>query len=83
MRPGNPRPAALGDSLRVYSLTEILSLLDRAGLAFREVYGDFEGNPYGVNSLRMIVLAEKPAALARARPEEDLLSAMRIKGRPR
>lgn len=45
--------------LRLYTLTELLGMLDRAELAFRAVWGGFDGSPYTLYSRRMIVLAEK------------------------
>ncbi|HVE13194.1 MAG TPA: class I SAM-dependent methyltransferase [Elusimicrobiota bacterium] len=81
---GRPRPASLGDTLRVYSLTEAVSLLERAGFVFKGVWGDFEQGAYGIQSERMLVLAEKAAApKAPARKDDELASALRIKGRPR
>lgn len=47
--------------LRLYTLTELAGMLSRAGVLFRGVWGDFDGSDYGVNSRRMIVLAEKPS----------------------
>jgi SAM-dependent methyltransferase len=44
---------------RFYTLTELMGMLDRAGLTFRAVWGDFDGSPYTLESWRMIVLAEK------------------------
>lgn len=69
-------------SQRVYTLTEIKSLLARAGLEYRQSWGSFEGAPYGMDSPRMIVLARRPAAAPRPRRESEALpTAIRIKGR--
>lgn len=69
-------------SLRVYTLTEVKSLLDRAGLAFLKVWGGYEAEPYGVDSPRMVVLAQRPADAPPRPPKgEGLISAIRIKGR--
>ena len=46
---------------RFYTLTELVGMLARAGLAFRAAWGDFDGSPYTLDSHRMIVLAEKEA----------------------
>ena len=46
-------------SVRLYSLTEMAKMLSRAGLAVRQVWGGFDGQEYGLDSPRMIVLAEK------------------------
>lgn len=69
-------------SLRVYTLTEVKSLLDRAGLTFLNVWGGYEGEPYGLDSPRMVVLAARPADAPPRPPKgEGLVSAIRIKGR--
>jgi hypothetical protein len=74
--------AGAATSQRVYTLTEIKGLLDRAGLAFLKVWGGYEGEPYGMDSPRMVVLAQRPAdAPARPPKDEGLISAIRIKGR--
>ena len=44
---------------RFYTLTELVGMLDRAGLAFRAAWGGFDGSPYTLESRHMIVLAEK------------------------
>ena len=77
------RLAAAGSwpSLRVYTLTELKALLERAGLEFRQVVGGYEGEPYGADSPRMVVLAQRPAEAPARRPVEELDSAIRIKGR--
>ena len=69
-------------SLRVYTLTEIKSLLDRAGLSFLKVWGGYEDEPYGMDSPRMVVLAQRPIDKPPRPPkDEGLVSALRIKGR--
>jgi SAM-dependent methyltransferase len=70
-------------SVRVYALTELKRLLESSGLAYRRVWGGFDGSAYGMDSRRMIVLAEKPAHRPPAKKEEVLESAIRIKGRSR
>lgn len=47
--------------LRLYTLTELTGMLSRAGLEFRKVWGWYGDQDYGLDSVRMIVLAEKPA----------------------
>jgi len=37
------------------------AMLDRAGLRFSTAYGGFDGEPYGLGTRRMIVVAERPA----------------------
>jgi hypothetical protein len=77
---GERAPAFL--SLRVYTLTETKALLERAGLTFLKVWGGYESEPYGMESPRMIVLAQRPAeAPPRKSKDEHLVSAIRIKGR--
>lgn len=44
---------------RLYTLAELTGMIEKAGLAFREVWGDHGGGEYGADSRRMIVLAEK------------------------
>ena len=69
-------------SVRVYCLTELKALLERAGLTFLKVWGGYEGEPYGLDSPRMVVLAQRPAeAPPRKDKDEHLVSAIRIKGR--
>jgi SAM-dependent methyltransferase len=45
-------------SLRVYTLVEFEAMLQAAGLALRQVWGSFEGKRYGLDTNRMILLAE-------------------------
>jgi cyclopropane fatty-acyl-phospholipid synthase-like methyltransferase len=52
---------SVGHHIRLYTLTEMVRMLEKAGLQFDEVYGGFEGEPYGVDTRRMIVVARKPA----------------------
>lgn len=72
-------------SLRVYTLTELKALLARAGLTYLRSFGGFDGSAYGMESPRMIVLAERPrdARPAKKDPDEGLVTAIRIKGRRR
>lgn len=44
---------------RAYSFRELRTMLDRAGFAVQNVYGDFTLHPYDIHSCRMIVLCEK------------------------
>jgi ubiquinone/menaquinone biosynthesis C-methylase UbiE len=46
---------------RLYSFEELSEMLEVAGLAFCQAWGDFGGREYGAESPRMIVLAEKEA----------------------
>ena len=45
--------------MRLYTLTELIKMLDAAGLKFERVYGGFRGEDYSVNTRRMIVIASK------------------------
>ncbi|MBI4679309.1 MAG: class I SAM-dependent methyltransferase [Elusimicrobia bacterium] len=70
-------------SVRVYTLTEIKKLIAQAGLAFRQAWGAFDGSAYGLDSYRMIVMAEKPAQAPSLRKEASSSMTIRIKGRRR
>ena len=78
------RPPAF-PSLRVYALTELIALLDRAGLQYRRSWGGFDGSAYGMDSARLIVLAERPLdekpARRAAAADDGFPTAIRIKGR--
>jgi ubiquinone/menaquinone biosynthesis C-methylase UbiE len=45
-------------SLRVYTATELLAMLDRAGFAEVRCHGDFEGAPFGVGT-RLVIAATR------------------------
>jgi len=46
-------------SIRLYSLHEMLAMIQKAGLSTMAVYGDFNLNQYSADSRRMIILAQK------------------------
>lgn len=71
-------------SLRVYTLTELKAQLERAGLNYLQCWGAFDGSAYGMDSPRVIVLAERPPERS-AKPvdPDEPPSAIRIKGRKR
>ena len=46
--------------MRLYALTELAKMLTTAGLTLKHVYGGFQGEPYTVNTRRMIVVASNP-----------------------
>jgi SAM-dependent methyltransferase len=48
-------------AVRWYTLTELIGMLAKSGLAFRQAWGDFDASDYTIDSRRMIVLAEKAA----------------------
>jgi hypothetical protein len=58
IHPDGPRREQQID-LRIYTLKELADMLSRAGLVVRQVWGGFDGAEYGLDSRRMIVLAEK------------------------
>lgn len=68
-------------SLRVYTLTELKSLLERAGLHYVQAWGGYDGAAYAMDSARMIVLARRPQERRAAKKGDDLPKAIRIKGR--
>ncbi len=48
-----------GHSVRLYTLTELVRLLDSAGLHLAAVYGDYDAAPYHIDTPRMIAVAGK------------------------
>ena len=48
-----------GHDVRLYTLTELVRLLDAAGLRPSAIYGDYDGVPYAINTPRMIAVATK------------------------
>ena len=57
---GGRRDSA-GHHIRLYTLTETTRLLDRVGLSVTGVFGGFDGESYGIETRRMIILAQKGA----------------------
>jgi SAM-dependent methyltransferase len=57
--PQGNRRDSVGHHIRLYTLTEITRLLERAELKVTGVFGGFEAERYGVDSRRMIVMAQK------------------------
>ncbi len=70
-------------SFRVYTLTEIKRLLEQSGLGYRQCWGGFDGSVYGMDSPRMIVMADKAQEKPVRRRAQDPDRAIRIKGRRR
>jgi SAM-dependent methyltransferase len=58
--PGGARRDSLGHSLRLYTLTELDRLFAQAGLALQANHGSFHGEPFSLESVRMISVAAKP-----------------------
>ena len=59
IRPDGSRRETVGHHIRLYTLTETLELFRKAGLAYLNAYGGFDGEPYAIDTRRMIVVAEK------------------------
>jgi SAM-dependent methyltransferase len=59
LAPDGSRRELGGHHIRLYTLTEIIGMLESAGLAFARAYGGFDGEPYAVDTRRMIVVATK------------------------
>jgi SAM-dependent methyltransferase len=57
--PGGDRRDSIGHDIRLYTLTEMTRLLERVGLSDVEVFGGFDGEPYGIGSRRMIICVRK------------------------
>jgi SAM-dependent methyltransferase len=53
------RRRTLAVEFRVYGLTEMVRLLEAAGLRYERAYGNFEGAAYGMDTFRMIVVSTK------------------------
>ena len=49
-----------GHHIRLYTLTELLGMLEATGLRLERVYGGYDGEAYAVDTRRMIVVATKP-----------------------
>lgn len=45
--------------LRTYSLSEMEEIMSGGGLSVKATYGGFDGRPYGADTPRMIILAQK------------------------
>ncbi|MDE2293392.1 MAG: class I SAM-dependent methyltransferase, partial [Elusimicrobia bacterium] len=81
-RGGRPRG---GETLRIYTLTELKRLLTDSGFRVRGVWGDYHGRRYELDSMRLVLVAERVETPKRVSPREEdgLERAVRIKGRPR
>jgi SAM-dependent methyltransferase len=49
-----------GHHIRLYTLTEMIAMLEAAGFRFERAYGGFDGEAYAVEARRMIVVGTKP-----------------------
>lgn len=71
-------------SVRIYALTELIAQAERAGLTYLQGWGGFDGAAYGMDSPRLLVLAERPRVERPARrgsADDGLPKAIRIKRR--
>jgi SAM-dependent methyltransferase len=59
--PDGERRDSIGHDIRLYTLTEMTRLLEGVGLAGVEACGGFDGEPYGIESRRMVLCARKHA----------------------
>jgi SAM-dependent methyltransferase len=53
------RRDSIGHDIRLYTLTEITRMLSQAGLSVTGTFGGFDGEPYAIDTRRMIVTARK------------------------
>ena len=80
------RSGALGaqgpTSIRLYSLTEVLRLLDAAGLSVQHAWGRLDRTPYSLDTFHMVILAQRPRDVPPPKSDDEgLESALKIKGR--
>jgi len=47
-------------SIRLYTASELRTMLERAGLKVMELFGNYDGSPYSWDSQRLIIVASKP-----------------------
>jgi SAM-dependent methyltransferase len=57
--PDGRRKDSVGHRLRLYTLTELCRMLDAAGLALQRVYGGVSGEPYTLDSVRMMAVISR------------------------
>jgi SAM-dependent methyltransferase len=57
--PKGGRRESIGHNIRLYTLTEMTRLLERAGMNMTAVFGGFEGEAYAISTRRMIIVAKK------------------------
>ncbi|MGB9597724.1 MAG: methyltransferase domain-containing protein [Candidatus Poribacteria bacterium] len=53
------KSSVFNESVRMYSLDEIKTMLKKSDLKLTDVYGDFDGSEYSSNSPRMILIGKK------------------------
>jgi SAM-dependent methyltransferase len=59
VEPSGIRRESVGHNIRLYTLTEMTRLLERAGMRVTEVFGGFDGEAYAIGTRRMILCAQK------------------------
>ncbi|HLF71566.1 MAG TPA: class I SAM-dependent methyltransferase, partial [Dehalococcoidia bacterium] len=57
--PDGERREIVGHHIRLYTLREVIGMLEAAGLSYERVYGGFDGEDYGLGTRRMIVVTSK------------------------
>ena len=57
--PDGSRREIVGHHFRLYTLTELVRMLRTAGLSFDTAYGGFDGEPYGITTRRLILVARR------------------------
>jgi SAM-dependent methyltransferase len=57
--PDGSRRDSIGHDIRLYTLTEMTRLLEGVGLRVIGTFGGFDGEPYAINTRRMIICARK------------------------
>ena len=60
--PDGTRKVTVGHHIRLYSLTEMIELFRLTGLTIKSYFGSFKGDPYSIDSKRMILLVENPSS---------------------
>ncbi len=60
IRPDGSQQEIVGHHIRLYTLREAVGMIEAAGLAYEAVYGGFEGETYGIDTRRMIIVAQRP-----------------------
>lgn len=57
--PEGSRRESIGHIIRLYTLTEMIRLLQRVGLSLTKVFGGFDSEAYAIGTRRMIIAARK------------------------
>lgn len=62
IQPDGTRKKTAGHHIRLYSLTEMIHLLNQSGLRLESCFGGFSGEPYSIGAKRMILLARNESS---------------------